>query len=85
MGELLDLSWFGRGTLNESLVPRLFVLKVWNDVVLDGLGDAPLSGSEIGADVDIPGRPKADIGLLVQVGGSARVASIRAPAIRIRR
>ncbi len=64
--DLYDLSWFGGGTLNEALVRRLFVLKVWNDVVLDGLGDAPLDAGEIVADVDIRRLPQEDIGLLTQ-------------------
>jgi len=36
--DLYDLFLFGRGGL-ETLVRRLLVLKVWHDVVDDGLGD----------------------------------------------
>jgi len=64
MRDLYDLFWFGQGTLNKPLVRRLFVLKVWNDVVRDGLGRAPLDPAEVVADV---GRlPQEDIGLLTQ-------------------
>jgi len=66
MRDLYDLFWFGRGTLNEVLVRRLFVLKVWNDVVRDGLGDAPLDPAEVVADVDFRRLPQEDIGLLTQ-------------------
>ena len=36
--DLYDLFLFGQGSLNESLIRRLLVLKVWHDVVDDGLG-----------------------------------------------
>jgi predicted nucleotidyltransferase component of viral defense system len=66
MRDLYDLFWFGQGALNEVLVRRLFVLKVWNDVVRDGLGDAPLDPAEVVADVDYRRLPQEDIGLLTQ-------------------
>jgi predicted nucleotidyltransferase component of viral defense system len=36
--DLYDLYWFGQGNLEEALIRRLFALKVWHDVVRDGLG-----------------------------------------------
>ncbi len=66
MRDLYDLFWFGRGALNEVLIRKLFVLKVWNDVVRDGLGSAPLDPAEVVADVDVRRLPQEDIGLLTQ-------------------
>lgn len=45
--DLSDLDVFGRGSLNEPLVRRLLVLKVWHDVVVDGLGARPFDPAEI--------------------------------------
>jgi predicted nucleotidyltransferase component of viral defense system len=41
LGDLYDLDLFGHGALNETLIRRLLVLKVWHDVVDDGLGQRP--------------------------------------------
>ena len=38
--DLYDLAWFASRPFDEALVRRLTVLKVWVDVVDDGLGDA---------------------------------------------
>lgn len=64
--DLYDLDLFGRGGLNEPLVRRLLVLKVWHDVVDDGLGEKPFDPAEIVADVDTARLPPEDIGLLTQ-------------------
>jgi uncharacterized protein len=64
--DLYDLAFFGRGVLDEGLIRRLFVLKVWYDVVVDGLGDGPLHPSEIVAGIDLDRLPPEDIGLLAQ-------------------
>ena len=42
------------------------MLKVWHDVVDDGLGVAPFNPSEIVADFDVAKLPPEDIGLLTQ-------------------
>lgn len=66
MRDLYDLFWYGKHTFDESLVRRVFVLKVWHDVVDDGLGRGPLSPDDVTAYVD-PGRiVQEDIGLLTQ-------------------
>ncbi len=64
--DLYDLFLFGQGSLNESLIRRLLVLKVWHDVVDDGLGARPFDPSEIVADIDVNRLPPEDIGLLTQ-------------------
>jgi len=64
--DLYDLDLFGRGGLNEPLIRRLLVLKVWHDVVDDGLGGGPFDPAEIVADIDIRRLPPEDIGLLTQ-------------------
>ena len=64
--DLYDLFWFGSGALNEPLIRRLFVLKVWHDVVDDGLGRGPLDPADVIADLDVRKLPPEDIGLLTQ-------------------
>lgn len=64
--DLYDLYWFGQGRLDEGLVRRLFALKVWHDVVRDGLGPAPLDPAEAIAEIDPKKMPHEDIGLLTQ-------------------
>lgn len=64
--DLYDLDVFGRGSLNEPLIRRLLVLKVWHDVVDDGLGTKPFDPAEIVADIDPRRLPAEDIGLLTQ-------------------
>jgi predicted nucleotidyltransferase component of viral defense system len=66
MRDLYDLYWFGRGVLDEVLVRRLLVLKVWHDVVDDGLGSAPFVPDAVVADLDIQRLPRENIGLLTQ-------------------
>jgi hypothetical protein len=41
-------------------------LKVWHDVVVDGLGTKPFDPTEIVADIDTRRMPPEDIGLLTQ-------------------
>lgn len=77
--DLYDLHWFGQGRLDEQLVRRLFLLKVWHDVVEDGLGRGPLDPNEVVADVDVRKLPSEDIGLLTQpVEPDVWLRSIRA-------
>jgi predicted nucleotidyltransferase component of viral defense system len=64
--DLYDLNLFSRGSLNEPLIRRLLVLKVWHDVVDDGLGAKPFDPAEIVADIDPRRLPPEDIGLLTQ-------------------
>lgn len=62
--DLYDLHLFGRGVLNEDLIRRLLVLKVWHDVVQDDLGNKPFDPAEIVDDLDHRKLPPEDIGLL---------------------
>jgi predicted nucleotidyltransferase component of viral defense system len=64
--DLYDLDLFGQGALDEPQIRRLLVLKVWHDVVDDGLGQRPFDPSEIVADVDTKSLPPEDIGLLTR-------------------
>jgi uncharacterized protein len=64
--DLYDLDLFGRGSLNEPLIRRLLVLKVWHDVVDDALGVRPFDPAEIVAAVDPRSLPAEDIGLLTR-------------------
>jgi predicted nucleotidyltransferase component of viral defense system len=66
MRDLYDLYWQGSGTFDEQLVRRLFVLKVWHDVVEDGLGRSPLDPAEVIAPFDATKMPHEEIGLLTQ-------------------
>jgi predicted nucleotidyltransferase component of viral defense system len=77
--DLYDLNVFGRGSLDEPLIRRLLVLKVWHDVVNDGLGTSPFDPAEIVAEIDARRLPSEDIGLLTQpVDPVAWLASVRA-------
>jgi len=76
--DLYDLDLFGRRTLNEPLIRRLLVLKVWHDVVEDGLGTKPFDPNEIVDEVEIRRLPSEDIGLLTQpVDPAAWLARVR--------
>jgi uncharacterized protein len=45
--DLYDLAWLASRPFDEALVRRLLVLKVWVDVVDEGLGDAPFDPEEV--------------------------------------
>ncbi|MCZ7629644.1 MAG: nucleotidyl transferase AbiEii/AbiGii toxin family protein [Microthrixaceae bacterium] len=45
--DLYDLAWFARHPFGEALVRRLWVIKVYFDVVDDGRGDRPLVADEV--------------------------------------
>lgn len=76
--DLYDLDLFGRGALDEPLIRRLLVLKVWHDVVEDGLGSKPFDPEEIVEDIDIRSLPPEDIGLLTRpVEPQAWLAQVR--------
>ncbi|PKQ28984.1 MAG: hypothetical protein CVT60_07690 [Actinobacteria bacterium HGW-Actinobacteria-10] len=45
--DLYDLAWVAGKPFDEALVRRLLVLKVWTDVVDDGLGERPFDPEEI--------------------------------------
>lgn len=64
--DLYDLYGFGQGVLNEALVRRILVLKVWHDVVDDRLGAPPFDPASIVRSIDISTLPPEDIGLLTQ-------------------
>ncbi|MGH3488132.1 MAG: nucleotidyl transferase AbiEii/AbiGii toxin family protein [Actinopolymorphaceae bacterium] len=45
--DLYDLNQFAGRPINEKVVRRLWVLKVWSDVVDDGRGSGPLTAVEV--------------------------------------
>jgi predicted nucleotidyltransferase component of viral defense system len=45
--DLYDLAWFASRPFDEPLVRRLLVLKVWVDVVDDGLGKRPFDPEDV--------------------------------------
>ncbi|MDP1876417.1 MAG: nucleotidyl transferase AbiEii/AbiGii toxin family protein [Actinomycetota bacterium] len=65
--DLYDLQWFGStGAFHHALVRRLWVLKTYRDVVVDGRGDKPIDPWEVlGARSASDFRPE-DIGYLTQ-------------------
>lgn len=78
MRDLYDLFWFGQGAVREDLVRRLLVLKVWHDVVDDGLGSAPFNPATIVDAFDLRTLPTEDIGLLTTPVEPARwLAQVR--------
>lgn len=62
--DLYDLFWFSRRPLDDALVRRLWVIKVYFDVVDDGRGTAPLSPDDILAERDPRDVSAEDIGYL---------------------
>lgn len=45
--DLYDLAWLAQTTLDDGLVRRLATLKIWHDVVDDGLGRRPFDPADI--------------------------------------
>ena len=45
--DLYDLAWLASRPFDEALVRRVMALKIWSDVVDDGLGDRPWDPNEI--------------------------------------
>jgi len=45
--DLYDLAWFSDKRFDDALVRRILVLKVWQDVVEDRLGNAPFDPADI--------------------------------------
>ncbi len=63
--DLYDLAWFARsGPLDEALIRRLTVLKVWYDVVDDGLGTRPFDPNDVLSERDPSSFREEDIGYL---------------------
>jgi hypothetical protein len=51
---------------DDDLVRRLVVLKIWHDVVIDGLGTGPLDVPALVEDSDTRRMPSEEIGLLTR-------------------
>jgi len=64
--DLYDLAWFADLQLDHALVRRLWVTKVYFDVVDDGRGDPPLSPDDVLRQRDANEFVPEDIGYLTQ-------------------
>ena len=64
--DLYDLAWFASQALDEKLLRRLWVLKVYGDVVEDGRGSKPLVAGELSNERDLRAFDAGDIGALTQ-------------------
>lgn len=65
--DLYDLQWFGTtGAFDAALVRRLWVLKTYRDVVVDGRGDKPIDPGEVLRVRSASAFRPEDIGYLTQ-------------------
>lgn len=65
--DLYDLQWFGTtGAFDAALVRRLWVLKTYRDVVVDGRGDKPIEPGEVLRPRSANDFKPEDIGYLTQ-------------------
>lgn len=65
--DLYDLAWFAdAGALDDPLIRRLWVLKAYRDVVVDGRGIKPLDPEEILANREVANFDREDIGYLTK-------------------
>ncbi|MCC6806947.1 MAG: nucleotidyl transferase AbiEii/AbiGii toxin family protein [Deltaproteobacteria bacterium] len=75
--DLYDLAWFATRPINERLLRRLWVLKVYCDVVEDDRGGKPLTAADVLTKREVRDFPAASIGVLTQApdiaGWEARV------------
>ena len=69
--DLYDLAWFATRPIDDTLLRRLWVLKVYCDVVEDGRGGKPLAPSDVLAKRDVNDFPAASIGVLTQAADLA--------------
>ena len=63
--DLYDLAKFAERTFDEALVRRLWVLKVWGDVVNDGRGSPPVDPADVLTQRPASAFRQESIGLLV--------------------
>lgn len=65
--DLYDLQWFATsGALDEAIIRRLWVLKVYRDVVVDGRGTKPIDPQEVLRPRDEREFRREDIGYLTK-------------------
>lgn len=76
--DLYDLAWFSQRPLDDALVRRLWVIKVYFDVVDDGRGRSPLAADDVVGRRDPRAFVTEDIGYLTQpVDIEAWIAIVR--------
>jgi predicted nucleotidyltransferase component of viral defense system len=64
--DLYDLAWFATRPTDEKLLRRLWVLKVYCDVIEDGRGGKPLLADDLLQKREVKDFPAASIGVLAQ-------------------
>lgn len=64
--DLYDLNWFAGRHLDEPLIRRLWILKVWGDVIDDGRGERPVSPDDVLAPRKVGDFKPVPIGSLTQ-------------------
>jgi predicted nucleotidyltransferase component of viral defense system len=64
--DLYDLAWFATRPLDEKVLRRLWVLKVFSDVVEDSRGGKPLVPEDVLKKREVRDFPAASIGVLTQ-------------------
>lgn len=64
--DLYDLAWFASRSMDERLLRRLWVLKVFLDVVDEGHGKKPFSPADVLTKREVRDFPAASIGELTQ-------------------
>ena len=65
--DLYDLQWFATsGAFDQALIRRLWVLKVYRDVVVDGRGTKPVDPQEVLRPRDAREFRQEDIGYLTK-------------------
>jgi uncharacterized protein len=77
--DLYDLQWFAaQGGLDQALVRRLWVLKVYRDVIHDGRGDKPLTAEQVLRPRAVEDFAREDIGYLTKPVAIAEwIATVR--------
>ncbi len=64
--DLYDLAWFAGRAFDEQLLRRIWVLKVFLDVIEDGRGKKPLTADDVLRKREVKDFPAALIGVLTQ-------------------
>ena len=69
VSDLYDLAWFAQRPLDDATVRRLWVIKVYFDIVEDGRGQPPISPNDVLA-------PRSPLHSLLKTSGTSLTPSI---------